>query len=293
MRVVVIGKSGQVARGLQRAAAERGIDLRALARSEFDLQNPSETRIVDLRPDVVINAGAYTNVDKAESEPELVFAINAHGAEAAARAATKSGAAFIQLSTDYVFSGEKPASYVETDPTGPINVYGASKLAGEEAVRVAAPRSVILRTSWVYDAQGANFIRAMLRRAQSDAQVRVVCDQHGRPTFGVDLAHAILSIAKLLNDDAAPSGTYHCAGGGDTTWADFAREAFRVSRAQGGPAADVVAIATADYPTPAKRPFNSRLDCSKLECDYNVKLRAWTEALADCLREIATRGWSV
>lgn len=293
MKIVVVGKSGQVARALQSAATERGISLVALGRQEFDLERPSIEAIADLHPTVVINAGAYTEVDQAESAQERAFAINATGAEAAARAAAKVGAAFIHYSTDYVFDGAKPAPYVETDLVGPASVYGSSKLEGEARVLDASLRSVILRTAWVFDAEGKNFVRTMLRLAKTNREIRVVGDQHGSPTYALDLANATLSVASALQHSEGLPGIYHCAGAGETSWAEFAREAFARSRALGGPSADVASITTDQYPTKAKRPRNSRLDCSKLSRDYNVTMRPWTESVAACVESIAAGGWRV
>ncbi|MCX7357996.1 MAG: dTDP-4-dehydrorhamnose reductase [Alphaproteobacteria bacterium] len=293
MSIVVIGKSGQVARALQRLARERGLPLVALGRQDFDLEHPSIEAIADMRPTVVINAGAYTEVDQAESAKERAFAINAVGAEIAARASAKVGAAFVHYSTDYVFGGVKREPYVETDDVGPTSVYGASKLEGEMRVREAAPNAVVLRTSWVFDAEGKNFVRTMLRLAKSHREIKVVGDQYGSPTYALDLADATLNLAgKLQRGDGEP-GIYHCAGTGETSWAAFAREVFARSVALGGPSAEIVPISTDQYPTKAKRPQNSRLDCSKLSRDYNITMRPWTESVAACVGSIAAAGWRV
>lgn len=293
MTIVVIGKSGQVARALQRAAAEQSLPIVALGRSDFDLEHPQVDVITSLRPSVVINAAAYTEVDNAEDAPERAFAINAIGPEATARAASEVGAAFIHYSTDYVFSGDKSEPYVETDVVGPTGVYGASKLEGERRIRSAAEKSVILRTAWVFDPNGKNFVRTMLRLAKNRDEVSVVGDQFGCPTYAPDLAVATLKIAAMVASEAAPYGIYHCAGAGETSWAGFASEVFRHSRARGGPSASVLSIATEHYPTKARRPASSRLDCSKLERDYNVTMPSWTDSVAACVQEIAAGGWGV
>lgn len=289
MTILVIGRNGQVARALARRAAARGIAIELLGRPGFDLLAPDASVIAARKPTAVINAAAFTAVDKAETEREQAFQINAAGAEAIARGAAEVGATVIQVSTDYVFAGDKAAPYVETDATGPTGVYGASKLEGERAAAASNPRAVIVRTAWVFDAQGANFVRTMLRLAKTRPQLNVVADQRGCPTFADDLADALLTIA----EKGGPAGVYHAAGAGETTWAEFAKEIFALSAARGGPSAEVAPIPTSEYPTPAKRPANSRLDCSKLAADYGVRLRPWREALAQCIDEIAAGGWRV
>jgi dTDP-4-dehydrorhamnose reductase len=265
-----------------------------IGRPEFDLEHPKSLSalLAPLRPDVVINAAAYTAVDGAESEPERAFAINATGAGAIASAAEEVGAAIVQVSTDYVFSGEKADPYVEDDPTAPHSVYGASKLEGERLVLAANPRAIIVRTSWVYDATGSNFVRTMLRLASSRPSLDVVQDQLGQPTFAVDLAAALLSLTAAAQRGPA-TGIVHCAGAGATSWARFAQVIFEQSRARGGPAAEVVPIDSKDYPTAAARPRNSRLNCSLLYERYGVRMRPWRDALSACLDEIAADGWRV
>ncbi|MBC7768801.1 MAG: dTDP-4-dehydrorhamnose reductase [Phycisphaerales bacterium] len=284
MNLLVIGRGGQVARAL----ARRG-DAANVGRPEFDLQRPEElaAEIARRRPSVVINAAAYTGVDKAEDEPDLAMAINGDAVGAIARASADVGAALLQVSTDYVFAGDKDAPYREDDPTGPTGQYGASKLRGEQLALAANTRAIVLRTSWVFDARGANFVRTMLRLAKTRDVISVVADQHGCPTFADDLADAALAIA------ASPkhAGVYHCAGAGETTWARFAEEIFAQSRARGGPAAEVKPITSAEFPTRAKRPGNSRLDCDKLAREYGVVMRPWREALGACLDDIAAAGW--
>ncbi len=290
MKLLVIGRNGQVARALAAQAAARGFELMTLARPEFDLEQPALGRIAEARPDVVINAGAYTNVDGAEKEPDRAMAINAHGAEAVARAVSDAGAALIHVSTDYVFDGAKAAPYTEEDATAPLGAYGASKLEGERRVRAAHPGALIVRTAWVFDARGANFVRAMLRLAKSRPRVDVVRDQIGNPTYAPDLAQALLSIAAARRENG---GLYHCAGEGEVARDDLAREVFSLAAQRGGPATEVTSILSRDFPTPAERPLNSRLDCGKLKRDYNIALRPWREALAACMDEIAAGGWRV
>ncbi len=288
MKTLVIGRSGQVARALGAQGAV------CLGRPEIDLERPTDiaSTIAAHAPDVVINAAAFTAVDRAESEKARAFAANAEGAQAVAAAAAACGAAVIQISTDYVFAGDKTSAYMEGDETGPRTVYGASKLEGERLARAANPRAAIVRTSWVFDAHGANFVRTMLRLARSRDSVNVVADQRGCPTFATDLAAALMNIAAGLHAGGV-AGVYHCAGAGPTTWADFAQAIFAESKARGGRTAEVVRIGTRDYPTPALRPANSVLDCAKIADEYGVVMRPWREALAQCMDGIAAGGWSV
>jgi dTDP-4-dehydrorhamnose reductase len=291
VKVLVIGRSGQLARALARRAVAHGLSLQAIARPELDLTLPArvEAALGAQSFDVVINAAAYTAVDNAEDDRERAHMINAEAAGILAGEAARAGKPIVHVSTDYVFDGDKGAPYLEDDPTGPTGAYGASKLEGERCVLGANQRAVVLRTSWVFDAEGANFVRTMLRLAKTRDEVSVVADQRGCPTFADDLADAALTIA------ARPEhfGLYHCAGAGETSWAAFAEEVFAQSRARGGPAAAVRPISAADYPTRAKRPSDSRLDCAKLARDYGVRLRPWREALSACMNEIAEGGWSV
>ncbi len=289
--ILVIGRGGQLARALARRGAARGVALDVIGRPEIDLLTPETIarEITARRPNAVINAAAYTAVDKAEDDQEAARRINADAPEAMARAAAEIGAAFVQVSTDYVFAGDKDGAYIETDPVAPQGVYGATKLEGETRSLAANARTIVLRTAWVYDATGANFVRTMLRLASTRDELGVVADQRGCPTFADDLADAALSVA--LNP--MHGGVYHCAGAGETTWAGLAEEIFAQSAARGGPSARVRHITTAEFPTRAKRPANSRLDCAKLAKDYGVGMRPWREALAACIDEIAAGGWRV
>ncbi|MBL8536986.1 MAG: dTDP-4-dehydrorhamnose reductase [Hyphomonadaceae bacterium] len=291
MKAIIVGGSGQVARALKQTAARLGVPTMTLERPEVDLCEPMRATdlIAQSGASVVFNAAAYTAVDRAELEPELAFQINAAGAEAVARGAERAGAVLVHFSTDYVFDGSKKDPYAEDDATGPTGVYGRSKLEGERLVLEACGRAVVLRTAWVFDASGANFVRTMLRLARNREEVGVVADQQGCPTFAQDLADAAFAVSA----QGGPLGVYHCVGGGAATWADFAGEIFTQSRARGGPSARVRPIATAEFPTPAKRPANSRLDCGKLARVYGVRLRPWRVALGECLNEIAYAGWRV
>lgn len=286
MSILIIGRGGQLARALKFRAAMHGVPATITGRPEFDLATFDGASAFSAR--AVLNAAAYTQVDRAEDDIETATRINGAAVGALARASA-SADVFVHFSTDYVFSGAKGGPYVETDPVDPINAYGASKLAGEREALAANPRSVILRTAWVYDAEGVNFVRTMLRLAKTRDELGVVADQLGCPTFSEDLADVALTIAA----EPHAFGVYHCAGEGEATWAGFAEEIFRLSRDLGGPTAIVRPIASSEFPTRAKRPANSRLDCAKLARDYGVRPRPWREALAACVEKIARGGWSV
>ena len=292
MRLLVIGSQGQVARALV-AAAGPPFTIVALGRPDCDLTRPDtiEAAIARHRPEAVINAAAYTAVDKAEQESDLAFAINAVGAGNAAAAAARAGLPFIHISTDYVFPGDATEPYREDDATGPLGVYGRSKLEGEEAVAAANADHVTLRTAWVHSAHGSNFLKTMLRLAAERPTIRVVGDQRGTPTYAGDIADAILTIAATMA--AAPDavhrrGTFHCVNSGATDWASFATEIFRQSRERGGPGAAVERITTAEYPTPARRPASSVLDTSKLRKAFGITMPDWRVGLSRCLDAIAT-----
>lgn len=285
MRILVLGRSGQVAQSLlERAAGLPGIELTALGRPELDLADAGAVAdaIAAFRPDLVVNAAAYTAVDKAETDADAAFAVNCEGPAAAAAATARMGAPFIHLSTDYVYPGDKATAYVEEDATGPLGVYGRSKLAGELRVREAHPSALILRTSWVYSPFGANFVKTMLRVGAQQPELRVVDDQTGNPTSALELASAILRIAPGL----AEGGTYHLCGSGSVTWCGFARQIFAISRANGGPAPEVKAIATRDYPTPAKRPVNSQLSTDAFARRFGFRLGAWQAELEPVVKRL-------
>jgi len=292
MRIAVTGRGGQLANAmLERAAGLPDVTLLALVRGAFDLTRPDAMipELRKVRPDIVVNAAAYTAVDKAEAEPELAMAVNGAGAGAVAAAARALGLPIVQISTDYVFDGAKPGPYVETDPTGPLNAYGRSKLAGEQAAAAANPDHAILRTSWVYAAQGRNFLRTMLALAETRPALRIVADQRGAPGYAPDLADAVLAVCRnLLGDGQNPAlrGVFHMTGAGEASWADFAQAIFAGSAARGGPASSVEPIATEQYPTPAARPLNSRLDCAKLAAAHGVILPDWREGLERCLDQV-------
>ena len=282
MRILVTGKHGQVATALRERAPE-GVEVVALGRPELDLADPGSIRdAFDAAvADVVVNAAAFTAVDKAEAEEELATRINGDGAGRVADAARGLGAPIIQLSTDYVFDGALGRPYREEDPVGPIGAYGRSKLVGEEAVGDANPRSAILRTAWVYSPFGANFVKTMLRLGETRREVRVVADQIGSPTSALDIADAIFEIARqLLEAPAAEKyGVFHMTGAGEASWAEFAQAIFTQAHTLGRPAVQVIPIPAAEYPTPARRPANSRLDGARLERDYGIVLPHWRDSL--------------
>jgi dTDP-4-dehydrorhamnose reductase len=281
MRILVIGRHGQLATALsQQAHLANNIELVCLGRPEIDLAKPETVAaaISAASPQLVVNAAAYTAVDKAEAEAERVFAVNRDGAEAVARAAAHLSVPLVHISTDYVFSGEKAEPYAETDETGPINIYGLSKLEGEKAVMAAHPSALILRTSWVFSAFGSNFVKTMLRLGAERDVIRVVNDQLGNPTGASDLADAILRIAPSHSTDPGAGGIYHYCGAGSRSWHGFASFIFEESAKRGGPTPKVEAIATADFPTPAKRPANSRLDTSAFTRRFGFAPPSWEGA---------------
>jgi len=286
MRIVVTGREGQVVRSLLERGPIAGHEIIALGRPELDLAGDAAA-IVDAveaaRPDVIVSAAAYTAVDKAESDADAAFAVNADGPGAVAKAARKLGVPLIHLSTDYVFDGSKTAPYVEDDLPAPTGVYGASKLAGEEVVLATHADVAILRTAWVYSPFGANFVKTMLRLAADRDEVGVVSDQRGNPTSALDIADGVLAVAANLitNDDQALRGIFHMTASHEATWAEFAEEIFAASATVGGPTAKVRHIGTVDYPTPAKRPANSCLDSMKLADAHGVRLPDWRKSTAE------------
>jgi dTDP-4-dehydrorhamnose reductase len=283
MRVVVTGREGQLVRCLvERAAVHPGVEIVPLGRPELDLADPASVGCALERAggDAIVSAAAYTAVDQAEDEPELAFRVNGESPGQIASAARAAGVPVIHVSTDYVFPGTGNGAHTEDMATGPRNVYGASKLAGEEAVRASGADHLILRTAWVYSPFGRNFVRTMLGLAQTRDEVRVVADQIGNPTSALDISDAILGVlARVRDGDPWQGGTYHFAGTGETSWAGFAEGVFEASRALGGPGARVVPIASAEFPTKASRPRNSRLDSGRFARDFGHCAPAWQESL--------------
>ena len=288
MRVLVFGSTGQVARALAHAKWPKETSFIALGRDAADFSRPETLGGVvrEHAPDAVVIAAGYTQVDKAESEEALATTVNAVAPGEIARAASALAIPVVHISSDYVFDGEKDGFYVESDPVGPIGTYGRTKLAGEIAVREANPKHLILRTSWVYDAAGTNFLRSMLRLAESRDEVRIVADQRGCPTAAGDIAGAIAHALPLILLDGGKFGTYHAAGAQWTTWHSFAEAIFEGLAARGLRRPRNTPIATADYPTPARRPKNSRLACEAFARDFGIKLRGFRSALPEILDEI-------
>ena len=287
-RVLVVGKSGQLATALTERAEARRIPAMCVGRPEVDIATmdglPDEA--VAFAPTIVVNAAAYTAVDKAEDEEGAAFAVNAEGAGRVAAVAKKLGVPVIHISTDYVYDGAKPEPYVEADPPRPLGVYGRSKLAGEEAVAKATDRHMILRTAWVFSPFGRNFVKTMLTLAETRDRLTIVDDQRGSPTYALDLADAILTIAEKIAETGWQQhyrGVFHAANGGETTWQGLAREAFAASAALGGPTAAADPIPTSQYPTAAARPLNSRLDCTKLKDVFGIELPDWWVGVRDCV----------
>jgi dTDP-4-dehydrorhamnose reductase len=284
----VVGKNGQVGRSLCDVLEAAGYILIGLGRPDIDLREPQSVTdaIAQSRPDLVINAAAYTAVDKAESEPDLAFAINATGAETVAKSAATADAPIIHFSTDYVFDGLKTSPYVETDATAPLGVYGRTKLEGDHRVARANPKHVILRTAWVCSAFGSNFVKTMLRFAAERSELRVVDDQTGCPTFAADLALLVRQIVpRILNSAASEDsfGVFHAVNEGTATWFEFARAIMAGAALRGAPHVPVHPIDSAAYQTTARRPARSVLSTEKLHSVYGVRLQHWESGLSECL----------
>ena len=289
VRILQFGTTGQLARELLAQAKDFDVEITALSRAEADFADPQAVagRVKAAKADLVVLAAAYTAVDLAESERDLAFAVNAETPGAVAEALGADGPALVFVSTDYVFDGDKGAPYIESDATAPLNVYGASKLAGERRILAACPRALILRTSWVVSSHGKNFVKTMLRAAGEGRALKVVDDQHGRPTAARDLARFILSQAARLAAAKATDpmfGVHHFANAGEVTWKGFADGVFQIAL---GAAAPVVASgATADWPAPARRPVRGTLDTRRLERTFGVTPRPWREAVAEIVAEL-------
>jgi len=290
MDILVTGSAGQV--GLELARQNWGPDVRLHMpdRAALDIGSAASVNafFASQPLSAVINPAAYTAVDKAEDDSAAAFLANAQGPANLAEATRKAGIPLIHVSTDYVFDGGKSAPYVESDPVAPLGSYGVSKAAGESAVLSGNPRSVVMRTAWVLSPHRGNFLKTMLRVAAANPLLRVVDDQVGNPTSATDIAQALRIITlRMIADEVAPRGTYHFVNAGDVSWCGLAREIFAISAANGGPSAEVQAITTAEYPTPARRPANSRLSTAKISADYGITPRAWQDAVSDIITELA------
>jgi dTDP-4-dehydrorhamnose reductase len=286
--ILVTGGTGQLASALAARA-----DVLRVGRPDFDFDRPDSIATIfqAVWPRLVINAAAYTAVDKAESDADAAYRANRDGPATLARLCADADIPLIHISTDYVFDGLKPEPYVETDPVAPQGVYGASKLAGEQAVLASGARAVILRTAWVYAETGRNFVRTMLTVGKTRDRLTVVVDQHGCPTVAGDLADAILEIVRTIGRTGWQpeyQDIFHAAGSGETTWFGLAVATFEEAARHGAKIPEVAPIMTADWPTPAKRPANSRLDCSRLHAVFGVRLPHWRESLTRTVDQIYT-----
>jgi dTDP-4-dehydrorhamnose reductase len=294
MRLLLVGGRGQLGTELCQSILPQGVELVTPPESELDLREPiTISDAIAAEPwSAVINAAGYTDVDRAESEEAVATAINGAGPGRLAEETARHGIPLIHISTDYVFDGQKGAPYVEDDAPAPVNAYGSSKLAGEQAVQMVNPRHVILRTAWLYSPYGKNFVRAILRLAEQRQELRIIADQRGCPTAARDLAKVCVDIA--LKCVAAPNqaryGLYHCAGGGEASWFEFATAIVHLSAARLGRRPQVVPIRTIDYPTAAVRPTDSRLECGAIARAFGLTLRPWRVALAETIDRLLPVG---
>ena len=281
MTLLIFGKTGQVAQELARIAA----DAHFAGRDAADLTDPAAcAALIRARaPRAVINAAAYTAVDKAETDADTARAVNAAAPGAMAEACAELGIPFVHISTDYVFDGSGDQPRAEDAETGPLGVYGLTKLEGEQAIAAAGGQYAIMRTSWVFSAHGANFVKTMRRLGAERDRLTIVADQIGGPTAAADIAAAALRMADAMAADRAKGGLYHFAGSPDVSWADFAREIF----AQSALSPEVVDIPSSDYPTPAKRPLNSRLHCAAISHDFGIARPDWRVSLQDVIKELS------
>ena len=287
MKILIIGQHGQVSQALQQQLHDLG-ELIVLGRDQLDLANPEQIRqqIRAQRPHLIINAAAHTAVDLAESEPDAAFAINGIAPGVLAEEAKALGIPLIHYSTDYVFDGSKPAPYTEADPPNPLSIYGQSKLAGERAIAAVGGEYLILRTSWVYSNHGKNFLLTMQRLLQEKPHMRIVADQIGAPTWAGTIAASTRAlIERWQAGKPGQWGIYHLTAQGETSWFGFAEAIGHQLRAQGKACAELEAIASSAYPTPAKRPLNSRLDCTRLQQQWHVSQPHWQDALRECLAQ--------
>lgn len=287
--ILVTGATGQLGSELMRRASRFDVTAEGLSSQQLDITDAQAVRqvVAQSGATAVVNAAAYTAVDKAESEEDRAFAVNRDGTANLAAACAAVDIPLIHVSTDYVFDGSKTTPYTEDDPVHPVSVYGASKEAGERALRDTWPRHVILRTAWVYSVFGNNFVKTMLRLARERDSLRVVADQHGCPTAAGDIAGAILTIVQRIKGEGEiPWGTYHYCGAGTTTWHGLAEAIVQLAAPVLGRTIPVTPITTADYPTPAKRPANSVLNCSKIRDQLGIQPRPWRESLQEVMSEL-------
>ena len=282
--ILLFGANGQLGQEILARAPSVSFKIVGRSRSETDIADAAavEAAFRAARPDIVVNAAAYTKVDKAETERDQAYRVNKDGAGILAAVCAAADVPFVHISTDYVFDGSKPGSYVEDDPPAPVSVYGASKLAGEEEVRRRHKKHVILRTSWVYGQYGSNFLKTMLRLAEERSELRVVADQHGSPTCTADLAQAVFALApRLIHADDRFWGIYHFTGDGETNWCQFADEILTHRARWKGGRPKLTAITTAEYPTPARRPMNSVLDNSRFRATFGLSAKSWRQSVKE------------
>lgn len=287
MKILVTAAQGQVGHALAMLSKDPAIEIISLPRQQLDITEPSsiQTSLAQIKPDVLVNAAAYTAVDKAESDRQAAFRVNETGAENLARACKQSGIPLIHISTDYVYSGEQTQPYTESDDTGPLNVYGASKLAGEQAVASILDEHIILRTSWVFGLHGNNFVKTMLRLGKVRAELGVIDDQHGGPTAAEDIADTILRLCGSIRAGRQTWGLFHYSGQPTTTWFGFACAIFDRAKSMGFDlGVSVKPIPTRDYPTPATRPKSTILDCNRIKNRYNIDQPDWRERLDAIIR---------
>jgi len=286
----IIGSNGQLGWELVRIAEARGLNILALDYPEIDISDPAsiDSQIESKGIDLIINAAAYTAVDRAESEPKVAFAVNCEGPAHLADRCRKRGIPLIHVSTDYVFDGTKPGAYIEGDPVAPLGVYGESKAAGEAEVRNRLPEHVILRTAWLCGVHGRNFVKTILKLGRERDTLKVVSDQFGCPTFAADLADAILEVVcQVKKNQSVKWGTYHYCGAGKTTWHGFATAIFEIAgKYEKFVVKSVVPISSAEYPTSVKRPANSVLDCTKIERYFGILPRPWEESLTTMIEQV-------
>ncbi len=291
--ILVTGRTGQLATALADAAQAHGVTVRCLERPILDIEQPASiAKVISAHsPSLVINTAAYTNVDAAEDDAAIAYRANRDGPAELARLCAAAAIPLIHISTDYVFDGRKGAPYVESDATAPQGVYGASKLAGEQAVLMLCRRAVVLRTAWLYSPVGKNFVRTMLAAAERNNMLRVVADQIGCPTSAEDLAEAVLGVAARLRDGWSDryAGTYHAAGAGAATWHELATATFAAAAQHGRSMPKVAPISTQEWPTKAVRPPDSRLDCNKLAAVFGLRLPAWQDSVRRTVDTILSR----
>ncbi|HLW92957.1 MAG TPA: dTDP-4-dehydrorhamnose reductase [Roseiarcus sp.] len=290
--LLIIGAGGQLGREAMELAGERGVMAIGMTRAALDITDAAVVAraIEQTQPRLILNAAAYTAVDRAESEPDAARAVNAFGAEAVAQGAALAGVPLVHISTDYVFDGEKRGAYVESDPIAPLGVYGRTKAEGEQRVRAAARQHVILRTAWVFGRHGVNFLKTIMRLARERDFLRVVADQRGSPTATRDIVEATLAVGAAADDGRAAWGTYHFAGPGATTWHEFAEAIVAEQAKITGRSPPVEPIATADYPTAARRPANSELDSSRFAATFGYRARGWRQRAAETVAMLLAEG---